>query len=226
MFEPKIILKNIYYTYNYECNDIKTILKYFLNGEFIINIPENYDELQKIKLNKTKIDITGESKNASMEYIPNPNYSNSCFEKPGYNLITILEQGSADYVLKTFMKIYNKDTAGDSSIQIIEKGDNDDIFYTRIVLHQKFSSIDGLGTVSTSYFNSDTLNHFREHILDFDAYNHLPDVGIYKDDSLSKSLVKVEEGDTSSNMEKALIAYEENIRKIKERNKSARLTLI
>jgi hypothetical protein len=174
----------------------------------------------------SKIDITGESKKASIEYIPNPKYNNNFLEEPGYNLITISVQGTADFVEKMVIRVYDRDSSGESIIRIIEHGDNDDIFYTNITLNQKFSSINGLGRILTLYYNSDTINHFREHVLDFDVHKNLSEVGIHRDDSLSKSFSKEEERSPSSNMETVLTAYDENISKIKERNKSARLTLI
>jgi len=226
MFEPNVVLKYIESHYHYDSNNIKTILKHFLDGDFKINIPDNYEDLIKIRYGMSKIDISGESKKASIEYIPNPKYNNNFLEEPGYNLITISVQGTADFVEKMVIRVYDRDSSGESIIRIIEHGDNDDIFYTNITLNQKFSSINGLGRILTLYYNSDTINHFREHVLDFDVHKNLSEVGIHRDDSLSKSFSKEEERSPSSNMETVLTAYDENISKIKERNKSARLTLI
>lgn len=246
MFKQEYPLQTFHIMYNYKDNEIDSVLEHFLKGEPEIVLPSKYEDLLKIRETNIPIKITGNHYNATVEYLRNPNYDINKHNSSAYNLIKIREERTEAEVLKKIIKINNPDTSGILIIQILEYGEDNDIYFTEIEYNKDPYDSTSIGLIKSSYFNSDTFNYFKGQETDFDIFSNLEMLGIFSDDEEESYVEKkedlndddldyedlddedlddeeLEDNDENNCINLVLDKYDETIKTIEERNRSRSL---
>lgn len=218
MFKQNVVLNNFFDDYKYSENKIGFILKHFLKGEVVVKIPNSYEELLKIKSVESIVTITGDTGKAEVEYTKNPNYSENVYSSvSGHNLIHVYEDAMDDVSLKRIIRISNKDRSGESTIKIVEYGDNNDLYFTTITLNEQADYRNSIGSLKTYYYNSDTFNCFRGQETNFEIFSNLDKVGIESDDREVAHYIKQGDDKTVLKINLVLDKYDETINLIAQR---------